>query len=162
MGVRTESSNKVGKTSLRSKFLSLLAGGSSISVLLLSRYAATGGAGALFSISGFAFLIQIDWWERHYLLAAATVFLVWSPVAFALQRHWVFDQGNSKWAGKFIAFFFATIPMHFLSIFLLTLLVEVGHIEALVSQVLTAGTVAFLQFLTSWLGIFREPKSGSS
>lgn len=123
---------------------------------MLVKYGAVGGAGAVFSLVVYLWLLASFEETIGYVWPSVIVGLVWFPVAFLLHLRFVFDRP----ARLFRAFSkFLSVQWIFFSLRPLTLmvLVEIMGLSPLPAYAVSIVLISILSFLSSRFLIFRTP-----
>jgi putative flippase GtrA len=128
---------------------------------MLVKYGVVGGAGAVFSLVVYTWLVASFQDEIGYVWPSVIVGLVWFPVAFLLHLRFVFAPPARilRAFGKFLS---VQWSFFFLSPLTLIVLVEIMGLRPLSAYAVSMVLISALSFLFSRLLIFRTSASDAA
>jgi putative flippase GtrA len=121
--------------------------------LQLVRFSLVGCVGFVVNLAVYALLVHGLGVE--YLAANVIAWLVAVTNNFVLNRHWTFDARHGRAHQQAIRFLTVSLTAEAVSLLLLTLFVEVAHLDKVVAQALAVGCATPLNFIGNKLWSFR-------
>ena len=128
-------------------------------IRLVARYGLVGGLGATFALVSYYWLVGSFRETLGYVWPSVMISVVWFPVAFALQRRFVFGDPGKPFRA-IVKFVSAQWMLFFLGPIFLVLLVKFMGLEPFLAYVLVLILLSVVSFAVSrWL-VFRASESG--
>src|SRR6185437_6529241 len=122
--------------------------------LQLVRFGLVGGMGFVVNVAVYALAVHGAGLE--YRAASVVAWLVAVLNNFVLNRHWTFDAGDGRAHHQAGRFLLVSLLAEAVSLLLLTLFVEVAHLEKVPAQALAVAASMPFNFLGNKLWTFRS------
>jgi len=119
------------------------------------KFIISGGSAALTHLIILATLTEV--FQIYYLISAGIGYFFSFAVSFSLQKFWTFrDKNRDRLPRQALMFFAVTITGLFINTGMMYALVEWVGIHYLISQIITGGTIAVINFMVYRLIIFKK------